>query len=166
MPQIYRVRADLDEAAIMIESMQNNESGCWDTLPLQLGLPVEIPKCLKGEKCERILKMLQCPGGESERVWAETKYDGERYVLVSLQETMGPIKAFGFVGCKSMFNFRETNRIVVSPFFQRVKETRLLIVFPPTRMCTVQNTLRCANLPVVDRNKHNQSSAWTSSDRP
>ncbi|EPQ56356.1 DNA ligase/mRNA capping enzyme, partial [Gloeophyllum trabeum ATCC 11539] len=40
----------------------------------QIGTPIQIPKCRKGQGCAHALQVFQ----PSDRVWAETKYDGER----------------------------------------------------------------------------------------
>ncbi|KDR65743.1 hypothetical protein GALMADRAFT_148452 [Galerina marginata CBS 339.88] len=66
----YRMRASLDAAAAYADEPSN--SRC-DIEPA-MNVPVAIPKSEKGQGCQHALDFLQ----GSSRVWAETKYDGER----------------------------------------------------------------------------------------
>lgn len=79
MPKIYRVRASLDAAAEGVEHLANGAAFDEVVRP-QVGVQIEIPKCLKGEGCQRVINTLKgC--GHNAVVWAETKYDGERFVV-------------------------------------------------------------------------------------
>ncbi|KZT70831.1 hypothetical protein DAEQUDRAFT_688765 [Daedalea quercina L-15889] len=69
----YRVRACLDEAALAYEQVTSGDVGNLSLSP-KVGTPVQIPKCSKGQSCGQSLRLLR----SSKRVWAETKYDGER----------------------------------------------------------------------------------------
>ncbi|KAI0761918.1 hypothetical protein BC629DRAFT_1682669 [Irpex lacteus] len=71
MLRMYRVRASLEDAASAFES--EGGSGSWDVTP-QIGVPVQIPKCLKARGCADTIKHLR----GSTKLWVETKYDGER----------------------------------------------------------------------------------------
>ncbi|KAF7977593.1 hypothetical protein HWV62_3192 [Athelia sp. TMB] len=70
MLRTYKVRANLYDAARTWELEPENAY----TPDPQLGSPIEIPKSVKGRGCLDALKHFP----HSERVWAETKYDGER----------------------------------------------------------------------------------------
>ncbi|KAG8949876.1 hypothetical protein FRC04_008179 [Tulasnella sp. 424] len=76
MLKIYRMRATVDAAA---EALDNYVSGtpASEVFCPKFGVPVEIPKCLKGQGCKNVIEALQ-NGPPSEVCWAETKYDGER----------------------------------------------------------------------------------------
>lgn len=79
MPRIYRLRATLDAAAEAVEQLVLNGSKSRVLGPI-VGIPVEIPKCLKGDGCEKAIN-LYCSGSQQPTsIFAETKYDGERYV--------------------------------------------------------------------------------------
>ncbi|KZT07561.1 uncharacterized protein LAESUDRAFT_115651 [Laetiporus sulphureus 93-53] len=69
----YRVRAYLDEAAQLYETLSTADEVDIVLKPL-VGVPVQIPKCTKGQGCAQALHVLRT----SKKVWAETKYDGER----------------------------------------------------------------------------------------
>ncbi|PCH44474.1 hypothetical protein WOLCODRAFT_105197 [Wolfiporia cocos MD-104 SS10] len=69
----FRVRAQLDEAALAFAAA--SASGETETmLKPQVGVPIMIPKCIKGQSCAQALHQLRA----SRKVWVETKYDGER----------------------------------------------------------------------------------------
>ncbi|KAI0955281.1 hypothetical protein AcW1_006907 [Taiwanofungus camphoratus] len=70
----YRVRASLDEAAVVYEQHVDADVDDHDWFKPQIGVLVQIPKCVKGQGCAHALKYFR----ESKKVWAETKYDGER----------------------------------------------------------------------------------------
>ncbi|CCM02607.1 uncharacterized protein FIBRA_04710 [Fibroporia radiculosa] len=74
MSSAYRVRACPDEAASVYEAMVVEEGPGPSMLGPQVGIPVQIPKCVKGQSCVHSLQALH----NSKKVWAETKYDGER----------------------------------------------------------------------------------------
>ncbi|KAG8861441.1 hypothetical protein FRB96_002890 [Tulasnella sp. 330] len=76
MPGIYRSRASLDEAAKVVDRLRN-ETITVDPFTPTLGVPVEIPKCIKGQDCQSIIDAMRGHGGP-DTLWAETKYDGER----------------------------------------------------------------------------------------
>ncbi|KAH9935976.1 uncharacterized protein BXZ73DRAFT_89463 [Epithele typhae] len=68
--QIYKVRSDMDEATRIFDSLRPG-----DKLPRpEAGIPVEIPKCTKGQGVAHALRVLH----GTDAVWMETKYDGER----------------------------------------------------------------------------------------
>ena len=69
MIRMYRVRAKLDEAAMGFEA-----GGMLVAAHPRWGVPVEIPKSAKGRSPLHALELLDTDG----RIWAETKYDGER----------------------------------------------------------------------------------------
>ncbi|KAH9840015.1 uncharacterized protein C8Q71DRAFT_745448 [Rhodofomes roseus] len=70
----YRVRACLDEAALAFEKTVSTGGAGNPPLAPQIGTPIQIPKCSKGQGCAQSLRLLH----SSKKVWAETKYDGER----------------------------------------------------------------------------------------
>ncbi|KAH7890733.1 DNA ligase/mRNA capping enzyme [Phlebopus sp. FC_14] len=69
MVKIYKVRARLDEAGMGFEAGGMLVPACprW-------GVPVEVPKSAKGRSPQHALGLLDC----GSKIWAETKYDGER----------------------------------------------------------------------------------------
>lgn len=67
MLKAYRLKASFDAAAEALD-----KPGI-ELIP-QIGYPITIPKCLKGQGCAQSLKILR----GSSKVWVETKYDGER----------------------------------------------------------------------------------------
>lgn len=69
MIKIYKVRAKLDEAAVGFEA-----GGTLVAAHLRWGVPVEVPKSIKGRSPLHALEFLDTDG----EIWAETKYDGER----------------------------------------------------------------------------------------
>ncbi|KAH9933457.1 uncharacterized protein B0H18DRAFT_928466 [Fomitopsis serialis] len=74
MLSAYRVRACLDEAASAYEKAICAGKAGDVLLAPQVGIPIQIPKCSKGQGCVQSLRLLR----GSKKVWAETKYDGER----------------------------------------------------------------------------------------
>ncbi|KAI0630766.1 hypothetical protein C8Q77DRAFT_1135097 [Trametes polyzona] len=70
MSLIFRMRANLEEAALAFESFANGEGLPQPTV----GVPIQIPKCVKGQGPAHSLKALK----RADKVWVETKYDGER----------------------------------------------------------------------------------------
>ncbi|KAI0700149.1 hypothetical protein C8T65DRAFT_831678 [Cerioporus squamosus] len=85
---IYKSRANLDEAAQTYEQLKPG-----DAMPDPVcGTPIQIPKCSKGQGTVQALKLL----AGADKVWAETKYDGERaQIHMRLDETGNPhIKIF------------------------------------------------------------------------
>ncbi|KDQ19564.1 hypothetical protein BOTBODRAFT_28144 [Botryobasidium botryosum FD-172 SS1] len=76
MPRMYRLIGNFDEAATVMENLDlAGTSPCVKDLWIpKLGAPVEIPKCTKGRSIAHVLSELK----GSMKVWAETKYDGER----------------------------------------------------------------------------------------
>ncbi|KAA1470337.1 hypothetical protein DENSPDRAFT_797606 [Dentipellis sp. KUC8613] len=81
MLRVYHSRASLHEAATFIET----NSPRIEAQPTA-GTHVEIPKCRKGHGCKQALNILVAHG--STKVWAETKYDGERaQIHVQVSET-------------------------------------------------------------------------------
>ncbi|SJL03675.1 uncharacterized protein ARMOST_07032 [Armillaria ostoyae] len=67
MLQSYSYAATLEDAAAAFEN------GVTISAP-RLGVPIEIPKSLKGQGCSHALSLLR----SAKVVWVETKYDGER----------------------------------------------------------------------------------------
>ncbi|KAH8093745.1 hypothetical protein BXZ70DRAFT_949037 [Cristinia sonorae] len=67
MIRAYRVRATLEAASDIFEDPNAS-------IEPQLGVPISIPKCVKGQGCAHAIKLLR----HSSEIWAETKYDGER----------------------------------------------------------------------------------------
>ncbi|KAG6334189.1 hypothetical protein ID866_4904 [Astraeus odoratus] len=67
--QMYRVRAKLDEAAMGFEA-----GGIFVQAQPRCGVPIEVPKSAKGRCPQHAIELLERCG----RIWAETKYDGER----------------------------------------------------------------------------------------
>ncbi|KAG8827284.1 hypothetical protein FRC19_004490 [Serendipita sp. 401] len=68
LSRLYRVCSSIKEAFSALEHGTNS------SLTPVVGVPVEIPKCYKGRSCEDALRPLRT----AERVYCETKYDGER----------------------------------------------------------------------------------------
>ncbi|KAG8788433.1 hypothetical protein FRC15_004408 [Serendipita sp. 397] len=68
LSSLYRVCSSIKEAFSALEHGTNS------SLTPVVGVPVEIPKCYKGRSCEDALRPLRT----AERVYCETKYDGER----------------------------------------------------------------------------------------
>ncbi|KAI0664436.1 hypothetical protein C8Q70DRAFT_947961 [Cubamyces menziesii] len=70
MAVIFRARANVEDAANAFESFANGEG-----MPeVTAGMPIQIPKCVKGQGPAHSLKVLK----GADKVWVETKYDGER----------------------------------------------------------------------------------------
>ncbi|KAI0332785.1 hypothetical protein GY45DRAFT_1273530 [Cubamyces sp. BRFM 1775] len=70
MAVIFIARANVEEAANAFESFTNGEG-----MPeVTAGMPIQIPKCVKGQGPAHSLKALK----GADKVWLETKYDGER----------------------------------------------------------------------------------------
>ncbi|KAJ3484873.1 hypothetical protein NLI96_g5327 [Meripilus lineatus] len=67
MLKAYKVQGSLSSAAQLFENSQ-------EIIAPRLGVPISIPKCVKGQGCAQALGLLRT----SKKVWAETKYDGER----------------------------------------------------------------------------------------
>lgn len=67
--QMYKVRARLDEAAMGFEA-----GGILVQARPRCGVPIEVPKSAKGRCPQHALELLD----SCDRIWAETKYDGER----------------------------------------------------------------------------------------
>ncbi|KAI6125420.1 DNA ligase/mRNA capping enzyme [Pisolithus croceorrhizus] len=67
--QMYKVRARLDEAAMGFEA-----GGTLLQAQPRCGIPIEVPKSAKGRCPQHALELLD----SCDRIWAETKYDGER----------------------------------------------------------------------------------------
>ncbi|KAI6044283.1 DNA ligase/mRNA capping enzyme [Pisolithus marmoratus] len=67
--QMYKVRARLDEAAMGFEA-----GGTLAQAQPRCGVPIEVPKSAKGRSPQHALELLD----SCDRIWAETKYDGER----------------------------------------------------------------------------------------
>ncbi|KAI0080151.1 hypothetical protein K474DRAFT_1704941 [Panus rudis PR-1116 ss-1] len=67
MLRAYRLRATFEAAA------ETYDNPALELSP-EIGVPVSIPKCQKGQGCAHSLKLLS----KAKKVWAETKYDGER----------------------------------------------------------------------------------------
>ncbi|KAI0675996.1 hypothetical protein C8Q78DRAFT_1135769 [Trametes maxima] len=70
MGVIYRTRANLEDAARAYESSAEGEELPQPTV----GTQIQIPKCVKGQGTAHSLKTLR----GADKVWVETKYDGER----------------------------------------------------------------------------------------
>ncbi|KAF8957438.1 hypothetical protein BDZ97DRAFT_1669960 [Flammula alnicola] len=70
LSNFYRVRSSLDEAAAFANQSSNSSQVILPTI----ASPVAIPKSEKAQGCSHALELFQ----GSNRVWAETKYDGER----------------------------------------------------------------------------------------
>ncbi|EKM49924.1 uncharacterized protein PHACADRAFT_178551 [Phanerochaete carnosa HHB-10118-sp] len=67
LSQAYRVCASIEEAVAAFENPE-------EFMRPRVGVPIPIPKCIKGRGCKDSLNSLR----QSSNVWAETKYDGER----------------------------------------------------------------------------------------
>ncbi|OSD05314.1 hypothetical protein PYCCODRAFT_1385066 [Trametes coccinea BRFM310] len=67
---IFKTRANLADAADAFEGFVNGEGLPQPTV----GSPIQIPKCVKGQGTAHSLKALK----GADKVWVETKYDGER----------------------------------------------------------------------------------------
>ncbi|KAI9062683.1 hypothetical protein FKP32DRAFT_1652628 [Trametes sanguinea] len=67
---IFKTRANLADAADAFEGFVNGEGLPQPTV----GMPIQIPKCAKGQGTAHTLKALE----GAEKIWVETKYDGER----------------------------------------------------------------------------------------
>ncbi|KIO24857.1 hypothetical protein M407DRAFT_25816 [Tulasnella calospora MUT 4182] len=76
MLKIYRIRATVDAAADSFDGLVAGAPQSEVFCPT-FGVPIEIPKCMKGQGCKKVIETLQ-NGPQSETAWAETKYDGER----------------------------------------------------------------------------------------
>lgn len=76
MPGVYKSRSSLYEAAEAVEGLSKGTI-MFDPFTLTIGVPVEIPKCIKGQDCQSIVDTMRGCGG-SLALWAETKYDRER----------------------------------------------------------------------------------------
>ncbi|EIW58323.1 uncharacterized protein TRAVEDRAFT_124375 [Trametes versicolor FP-101664 SS1] len=70
MSLIFKTRANLEEAATAFEGLNNGEVFPQPTV----GVQIQIPKCVKGQGPAQSLKSLK----GADKVWVETKYDGER----------------------------------------------------------------------------------------
>ncbi|KAJ2919477.1 hypothetical protein MD484_g929, partial [Candolleomyces efflorescens] len=70
MLQASRVFSDMDRAAEIFEMPASQRPEMKPTV----GVMVDIPKSKKGQSCKHTLNFLR----STRRVWAETKYDGER----------------------------------------------------------------------------------------
>ncbi|KAH9849855.1 hypothetical protein C2E23DRAFT_877883 [Lenzites betulinus] len=80
---IFRTRANLEEATLAYEGFANGEGFPQPTV----GVPIQIPKCVKGQGPAHTLRTLQ----GADKVWMETKYDGERaQIHVWLDENGSP----------------------------------------------------------------------------
>ncbi|OJA10686.1 hypothetical protein AZE42_01062 [Rhizopogon vesiculosus] len=82
MLKMYRVRANMNEAALGFEAggVISHPKPCF-------GFPVEIPKSAKGRSPRHALDVLRL----SNAIWAETKYDGERaQIHVRLRDQSDP----------------------------------------------------------------------------
>ncbi|KAI0831933.1 hypothetical protein BC628DRAFT_1350625 [Trametes gibbosa] len=67
---IFRTRANLEEATLAYEGFTNGEEFPRPTV----WVPIQIPKCVKGQGPAHTLKTLH----GADKLWMETKYDGER----------------------------------------------------------------------------------------
>ncbi|KAG8894802.1 hypothetical protein FRC00_008421, partial [Tulasnella sp. 408] len=76
MLKIYRIRTTVDAAADSFDQLVAGTSQSEIFCP-KFGVPIEIPKCMKGQGCKKVVEALQ-NGPQFETAWAETKYDGER----------------------------------------------------------------------------------------
>ncbi|KZT61412.1 hypothetical protein CALCODRAFT_9671 [Calocera cornea HHB12733] len=79
MCNVYKTNSKLDTAARAVEELQSVDARgvqavAMDLFSPKLGVPVEIPKCVKGHSCGYAMQRLST----SDRLYAETKYDGER----------------------------------------------------------------------------------------
>ncbi|KAI0369767.1 hypothetical protein BV20DRAFT_1044223 [Pilatotrama ljubarskyi] len=70
MSLIFKTRANLEDAARAYEGFASGEGLPQPTV----GMPIQIPKCVKGQGPAHSLKAL----ASADKVWVETKYDGER----------------------------------------------------------------------------------------
>ncbi|KAG8984171.1 hypothetical protein FRB90_005496, partial [Tulasnella sp. 427] len=87
MLKIFRIRATLDAAAEALDELEAGSPSDEVFCP-KFGVPVEIPKCLKGQGCKEVIETLQ-NGSRFDAAWAETKYDGER-MQVHIDQTREP----------------------------------------------------------------------------
>ncbi|KZT18333.1 DNA ligase/mRNA capping enzyme [Neolentinus lepideus HHB14362 ss-1] len=69
MWRAYKSTNSFEDASMALES-----SLPPDLCKLQVGVPIQIPKCRKAQSCLHALQQFR----STDRVWAETKYDGER----------------------------------------------------------------------------------------
>ncbi|KAL4063136.1 DNA ligase/mRNA capping enzyme [Scleroderma citrinum] len=67
--RMYNVRARLDEAAMGFEA-----GGVLTQAQPRCGVPIEVPKSAKGRCPQHALELIE----SCDKIWAETKYDGER----------------------------------------------------------------------------------------
>ncbi|CAA7267386.1 unnamed protein product [Cyclocybe aegerita] len=82
--RFYRVHASLDEVTAFMDKPPSERTHC-DFAP-KVGSPVAIPKSEKGRSCQHALDYLE----GSQKVWAETKYDGERAQIHVTVDIDGP----------------------------------------------------------------------------
>ncbi|EJD08532.1 DNA ligase/mRNA capping enzyme, partial [Fomitiporia mediterranea MF3/22] len=76
----YKVQATIEDSVRLFES------GDLEMVGPRIGVPVQIPKCVKGQGCKHALAQFKTP----ESVWAETKYDGERMQIhIAVDKTGG-----------------------------------------------------------------------------
>ncbi|KAG8984225.1 hypothetical protein FRB90_005470, partial [Tulasnella sp. 427] len=87
MLKIFRIRATLDAAAESLDELDAGSPSGEIFCP-KFGVPVEIPKCLKGQGCKEAIETLQ-NGSRFDSAWAETKYDGER-MQIHIDQTREP----------------------------------------------------------------------------
>ncbi|EIN06045.1 DNA ligase/mRNA capping enzyme, partial [Punctularia strigosozonata HHB-11173 SS5] len=71
MLKIYASRANLEEAA---HAFDEGDLACTPVF----GLPIQIPKSVKGTSCRHALQQLFRSSIAPKKIWAEVKYDGER----------------------------------------------------------------------------------------
>ncbi|KIM61319.1 hypothetical protein SCLCIDRAFT_16155 [Scleroderma citrinum Foug A] len=67
--RMYNARARLDEAAMGFEA-----GGVLTQAQPRFGVPIEVPKSAKGRSPRHALELME----SCDKIWAETKYDGER----------------------------------------------------------------------------------------
>ncbi|KAI0358264.1 hypothetical protein OH77DRAFT_1449955 [Trametes cingulata] len=98
MSLIFKTRANLEDAALAYEGFASGEGLPQPTV----GMPIQIPKCVKGQGTAHSLRVLR----GADKVWAETKYDGERaQIHVWLDDDGVPhIKIFSKSGRDSTFD--------------------------------------------------------------
>ncbi|KAJ3498941.1 hypothetical protein NMY22_g19553 [Coprinellus aureogranulatus] len=111
MLKAYRVQADFDRAAGGLASEP------------ELGVVIQIPKSQKGQSCKHSLDFFR----SCRRVWAETKYDGERaQIHVTMQSGQPRIKIFSKSKRDSTLDRKGVHDVIVQALGDKVRENVIL----------------------------------------
>ncbi|KAG8965975.1 hypothetical protein FRC03_012710 [Tulasnella sp. 419] len=112
LPQIFKVRATLEDAFETLATLDSTPGHL--KLGPSVGTQVQIPKCIKAQGCKNAIDIFSGPGG-SRKVWAETKYDGERMQIhVDLLESGPNCRIFSKSGRDSTIDRIATHSIIES----------------------------------------------------